>query len=414
MHLVYFRYLSCIEQEHSISSAARRLGLHQSTLSSIVASIENELGFPLFERAPWGVTPSTSGKKFISSCRSLLPLCEELCSLQKHKQKAVLTEDIPNKKIPLKIETLRYLLTINQYCSISTAAKRLYVGQAALSTSLKQMEALFGFAFFKRTAKGVIPTASGARVIELAKTIVLQYGRTVAYAGETMLPDPVTVILSPSFSSFLPLKLHPDFARSYPWLPLVFSTAPRHEIFSLLVKNRAQIGVVHMLEEELDQLKPVAKRYQLTFRLCCRDRFILVANQSLSFPCDHSGPSFLKGLELATVDGFASVSFYYVMTSVFQQFRRSTVFPDVQQAISAVRTYGMCAVLTESVLRGLHLYEDPSLHFLAIEDLFSTPPRGSSIDCYLLHRESVYLRGSEQFILAELDRCLKRDSTETT
>ena len=82
MHIEYLNYLTAIQKERSISAAARQLYMRQSSLSSILNSIENELGFTLFERAPWGVTVTPSGQQFLEAAKNILPLYEQLLSVK--------------------------------------------------------------------------------------------------------------------------------------------------------------------------------------------------------------------------------------------------------------------------------------------------------------------------------------------
>ena len=307
----------------------------------------------------------------------------------------------------MKIESLQYLLSIDKHHSISSAAKDLFMGQPALSSALKSIERDLGFQIFERKPSGVVPTARGKKAISLAKEILLQYGNAIALASEAMLPEPVYVVLSQSFASFLPLRLHPVFSKQYPDLPLKFFTISRNQVFSTIVHNGAQIGATHLMNEEIEELRTTAKRYHIQMQLCHKDLFMLAVNQSFVTPSKEEKPEYFHNLELATVDGFVTVSFYNALTSVFESFSRYTSFPDVQQAVEAVRRYGMCAVLTESVCHGLNLCEDPDLNIIPLQDIFSKSSSGFSIDCYLLHREYEYLRGSERLLVEEILKTLK-------
>ena len=84
MRSEHFRYLLEIDRLHSISSAARTLHVRQTTLSAIVKSLEDELGFPIFRRTPSGVITTPEGEQLIALAWEMDVRCEELLSLKKH------------------------------------------------------------------------------------------------------------------------------------------------------------------------------------------------------------------------------------------------------------------------------------------------------------------------------------------
>ena len=66
MRMEHLQYLIEIGRRHSISAAAQELYLGQTTLSSIVKSAEDELGFPLFYRTHSGVQATAEGDEALS------------------------------------------------------------------------------------------------------------------------------------------------------------------------------------------------------------------------------------------------------------------------------------------------------------------------------------------------------------
>ena len=63
--------------------------------------------------------------------------------------------------------------------SVSEAAKRLNISQAAVSQRIKQLEAFFDTALLDRTTRPAQPTAPGQRLFEQAKTLVTQADQMV-------------------------------------------------------------------------------------------------------------------------------------------------------------------------------------------------------------------------------------------
>lgn len=71
----------------------------------------------------------------------------------------------------MNLVQLKYILAIENYGSISMAARQLYVAQPNLSRAIKEVEEEYGIKIFERTPKGVVVTPDGCRFIEKIKQI---------------------------------------------------------------------------------------------------------------------------------------------------------------------------------------------------------------------------------------------------
>lgn len=72
MHLKELQYIVTLADEGSISRAAERLYMAQSSLSQFLAHYEAELGAVLFVRTSKGLMPTAAGKLFIENARSMI------------------------------------------------------------------------------------------------------------------------------------------------------------------------------------------------------------------------------------------------------------------------------------------------------------------------------------------------------
>lgn len=72
MHLKELTYITTLADEGSISRAADKLYMAQSSLSQFLQQYENELGIPLFVRTSKGIRPTAAGTLFIDNARSIL------------------------------------------------------------------------------------------------------------------------------------------------------------------------------------------------------------------------------------------------------------------------------------------------------------------------------------------------------
>lgn len=82
----YFNYLLEIHHHHSISAAAHALHIGQTTLSSIVRSVEKELGFPIFLRSPAGVATTMEGERFMDLAWEICVRFDQLKSLKSREE----------------------------------------------------------------------------------------------------------------------------------------------------------------------------------------------------------------------------------------------------------------------------------------------------------------------------------------
>lgn len=74
----------------------------------------------------------------------------------------------------MNILHLKYAVEVEKTSSISKAAKNLLMGQPNLSRAIKELEESLGITLFKRTSKGMTPTAQGEEFFQYAKKILVQ------------------------------------------------------------------------------------------------------------------------------------------------------------------------------------------------------------------------------------------------
>ncbi len=82
MKIEHFRYLVEIDKYHTISAAAKALYMGQTTLSSIVKSMEEELGYSIFQRTPKGVVLTQKGEHLMELAREITDKYEEVMVLK--------------------------------------------------------------------------------------------------------------------------------------------------------------------------------------------------------------------------------------------------------------------------------------------------------------------------------------------
>lgn len=81
MHVEYLQYLLGVSNCSSISAAAKKLYLSQTSLSAIIASLEKDLNITFFKRTHKGVTVTPEGKQALEIIQEMLEKNEELHNL---------------------------------------------------------------------------------------------------------------------------------------------------------------------------------------------------------------------------------------------------------------------------------------------------------------------------------------------
>src|SRR5438552_7760225 len=95
--------------------------------------------------------------------------------------------------MPLRLEQLRYFVTVAEEGQMTRAARKLHVAQPALSQAIAQLESELGIDLLARHARGVTLTPAGeaflpkARLALAAATDASTTAETLARAAASML-----------------------------------------------------------------------------------------------------------------------------------------------------------------------------------------------------------------------------------
>ena len=117
----------------------------------------------------------------------------------------------------LEVRHLRILTAIADHGTVSAATKHVYLTQSAISHQLIELEQRLGIHFFHRTPKGMVPTAAGAEMIEVARDVL---GRLAAAEAS---------ILRSSPRSAGRLRVGTDSPLALAWLPAAVALV-RHRL----------------------------------------------------------------------------------------------------------------------------------------------------------------------------------------
>jgi len=77
MELRHLRYFAAVAEAENVSRAAPKLHISQPALSRQIRDLEDELGFPLFERSAKSVRLTDAGRVFLTETRAVLQRADE-------------------------------------------------------------------------------------------------------------------------------------------------------------------------------------------------------------------------------------------------------------------------------------------------------------------------------------------------
>lgn len=117
MDLTDLRVISVIVEEGSVSGAAEKMGYVQSNVTARIRKLESELGVPLFDRHPKGVSPTEKGLVLHRYAKEILGMAEEAVAAVK---------EPPYPSGPLVIGVVETMATSPSFIQALSEFQRIY------------------------------------------------------------------------------------------------------------------------------------------------------------------------------------------------------------------------------------------------------------------------------------------------
>lgn len=150
----------------------------------------------------------------------------------------------------MKLEHLEQLVMIEKYGSLSKAAKELYTTHSTLSSNLSNLETEIGVRLFERTPMGVVPTAEGKEIVQIARSILDECNQILSFGKrEKELHGSVNVLIAPAFQ-FLYSEIMLRFQQSFPEATLRLEVCLPSEIITQMTQGKANIGLTLLQDRE--------------------------------------------------------------------------------------------------------------------------------------------------------------------
>jgi LysR family hydrogen peroxide-inducible transcriptional activator len=154
----------------------------------------------------------------------------------------------------LSIRQLEYLVTVADELGFRRAAELLHVSQPTLSAQIQQVEAVLGFAVFERSARRVLVTAAGERIVEHARKVLLAVDDLLAEA--TRVRDPFTgairIGIIPTVAPYLLAEVMPALGAAYPKLRLSFREEKTETALGYLRAGQIDAAIVALVDDTAD------------------------------------------------------------------------------------------------------------------------------------------------------------------
>ena len=151
----------------------------------------------------------------------------------------------------MRIEQLEQVIKIAECGSLNKAAGELYMSQSNLSQSLMALERTINQIIFKRTGKGMEPTAFGIMFLDYALSTVTQYHQTLEFSKSYNRSPALNFAVACQYLRFANL-LFMQLYKKYTSQGSVFSffECSFMDILDNIATHRAEVGIVFISQRE--------------------------------------------------------------------------------------------------------------------------------------------------------------------
>ena len=177
----------------------------------------------------------------------------------------------------VKLELYKVFKEVAEAGNITAAAQALYISQAAVSQSIKQLESDLQTRLFARNSRGVTLTADGKLLYEYVRSAIglLETGEAKLSQTRELQMGQLTIGASDTVTSQFLLPCLDSFHRQYPAIHIQIVSGRSHKVLGLLQSGKVDIAFASTPGEGSFETVP-----------CFATHSIFVA--SPEYPCDFS------------------------------------------------------------------------------------------------------------------------------
>ncbi len=298
----------------------------------------------------------------------------------------------------MKIEHLSYLLTIAKCKSISSASRRIFIGQTTLSAILKSIEDELSVKIFLRTYNGVVPTPEGEEVLRFAEEIVSKHDSLLSLFQEKGPTSQhlLNILASATVNCSMSVFLTKYMQTRIPDVSLIFHEPEYTKMVASIMEGIANIGLGHFDDEEIEAAKLKVRNSGVVIEHLFSDSLYLCVAENSKY-------AHRKWVDINEIAHDKQVTpHYYTETAnssyyneIYRRIGRSASFTSNKLVKEAVKQCNLIAVLTgtnfildQEVIAG-------HLHIIPLVGLENE----NSLGVYAVHREFGDLTLEERTLL---------------
>lgn len=167
----------------------------------------------------------------------------------------------------MRIEQLRYILTVYEEKSISRAAKKLFMSQPSLSNAISSLEKELGASLFERGRDGVTATEFGMQIIQKARKVLGEVDDIMAISYNEVANQVATlqVLCVPLFCNWLIIETMFEMKKRFPKIDLVVVEQKNIDMINGLMDSSAFVGILGIGAKYRDTYEQHIKNADLHF-----------------------------------------------------------------------------------------------------------------------------------------------------
>ena len=212
----------------------------------------------------------------------------------------------------MTILQLKYVIAIDEECSMRKAADRLYVSQPGLSSAVRDLEKEIGIQIFERVHNGVVTTSAGASFIAYARHAVEQFekleDRYVNGAGQK-----ATFAVSMQHYT-IAVNAFIDTVKEYDLPEYQFSIRETQtsEVIDDVKNMKSEVGVITLSDFNKNTFKKIFADASLEFHeLFTRDTYVSLSKHHPFADKSELSLEELQDYPCMVFDQGDNTSFYY-------------------------------------------------------------------------------------------------------
>ena len=239
-NLRHLSVLSAVSRLGSVSAAARAAHLSQPAVTQAIASLERDLGRPLFARTARGMEPTEAGRLCAERvARVLQRITDAITSA------AAQSPGLRDSLHGITSRQLQALVVVVEAGGFGAAARANHMTRATLHRAARELERRIGAPLFETTSHGLRPTREALRLcrqVQLAIAELAQARAEVSGLGGADLGQTVIGAM-PLGRSFIVPETVLRFAALRPGHQLSILDGPYELLLDALHRGRADVLV---------------------------------------------------------------------------------------------------------------------------------------------------------------------------